>query len=204
MRRAPAPLASSSCIACTAHDALRARFSAFDDGIDEPERPRLLRADRLGRENQVEAPLHADQPRQALRAARARNDAQGDFRQAQPRVGSGQPIVTGQRQFQPTAEHGAVHGHHHGNALILEASPERAVFGFLGGAGEFADIRTGKIGLARTSQQHRAGLGATFDLVERGVEIGAHARRDGIDRRIVGGDHGDAIAARESDGPRHD
>ena len=53
---------------------------AGDDAIDEPVLPRLEGVDRLADQVQLERPANADEARQALRAAEARDDPQLDLR----------------------------------------------------------------------------------------------------------------------------
>src|SRR5258705_2321928 len=61
------------------------------DLVDQPDAVGLLRADHPARENELERPSPPDQPRQALRAAVAGDDAQLDFRLTERRLPRRQP-----------------------------------------------------------------------------------------------------------------
>ena len=82
---------------------------AVDDRVDEPERDRRRGVDGLGAEHELERLLDADQPRHALRPARARNDAERDLGHSEARSRRRNAVVTGQCDLDAAAEHGAVH-----------------------------------------------------------------------------------------------
>ena len=56
-------------------------------------------------EHELERGLRADQPRQALRAARARQQAEFDLRQSQLRTRRRDAIVAGERELEAAAKH---------------------------------------------------------------------------------------------------
>ena len=62
------------------------------------------------RQNHRQRLFDADEPRQALRAAGARNEAELDFRQAEPRARRGDAEMAAERHLEPAAERRAVHG----------------------------------------------------------------------------------------------
>ena len=113
------------------------------------------------------------------------NDAQRDFRQAEARARRGDPIVAGQRDFEAAAHHRAVHGCDHGNIQLLEPSEQPAIGLLLGRPGKLADVGAGKKGAALAGQHHGLNVLHLCQIVQRGVQIAAHDRIDGIDRRIV-------------------
>ena len=76
VRRADLPVAISAAQIRNSSAAQVAR----DDRIEKPQLLRLRGIDRPGGEDQLERALGADQPRQALRAASARDDAQRHLR----------------------------------------------------------------------------------------------------------------------------
>src|SRR6266536_1723875 len=77
---------------------------ALDDLVDRPQLERRRRPQRIPRGDDVECRLDPDQTRQALRSARARQDAELDF--GQPDLGGrrGHPIIAGQRDLEAAAE----------------------------------------------------------------------------------------------------
>ena len=177
---------------------------ACNDFIDEAELERFDRIDRLGIEDHAQRIVEPDEPRQPLRAARARDDAQRDFGQHEFRRRRCNAIVAGQREFEPSADRRTVQRGDHGNFHALELRPQLAVLGFLGRAGKLVDVRAGEEIVAFTAQDERARgfIGGRMDQRLR------HARacggRDGIDGRVV--HHEDekvAVALQLNDGSIH-
>ena len=78
--------------------------------VDQPELQRLLRADVLPGENQIERVGEADLARESLRPARAGNQSQLHFGQAEDclRMIGGDAIPTRERRLESSAEAGAV------------------------------------------------------------------------------------------------
>jgi hypothetical protein len=70
----------------------------------------LPAAIRSRRENELERLFGADQARQPLRAARARDDAQSDLWHPESRRWFGDAVVTGQRNLEAATEHSTVQG----------------------------------------------------------------------------------------------
>ena len=68
----------------------------------------------------LERRFRPDQPRQALRAAPARQDADQHFWQANLGASLGNPIVAGERVLEPSAECEAVDGGDHGLVAPVE------------------------------------------------------------------------------------
>ena len=88
-----------------AHEGLGlGKWLALDDAADEADGKRLLRLDHATAHHQFQRAGLADEPGQALGAAVARNQAQLDFRQAQPGLRHADPKGAGHRQFQPAAQ----------------------------------------------------------------------------------------------------
>ena len=82
---------------------------ALDDLVDQARRERVLRRDRIAGQDHRQRLLDADEPRQALRAARARDQAELDLGQAEPRAGRRDAEMAAQRELEPAAERRAVH-----------------------------------------------------------------------------------------------
>ena len=69
---------------------------------------RLLRADRAAGAQQLDSPLHTDQPRQALRPAVARDEAEVDLGLAGHQLPADHSGVAAHRQLRPSAEEEAM------------------------------------------------------------------------------------------------
>jgi hypothetical protein len=85
-------------------------LAAGNHGMDHADFQRLAGVDALAFHQQRRRRLHADQARQALRAAGARQQPQGDFGEAEARlrvVGS-DAVMAGQREFHAAAQRAAV------------------------------------------------------------------------------------------------
>ena len=82
--------------------------------VDQPDRQGLLGLDEPPREDHVLGPARADEPREALGAARAGDDAQQHLGLAEHRVLGGEPEVGGQRQLAPATQRVAVDRGDHG------------------------------------------------------------------------------------------
>ena len=82
---------------------------ALDDLVHQSGRERVLRGDRIARQDHRQRLLDADEARQALRAARAGDQAELDLRQAEPRACGGDAEMAAHGEFEPAAERRAVH-----------------------------------------------------------------------------------------------
>ena len=103
-------------------------------------------------------------------------------------VGSGNPVVTGERDLQAAAHHGAVHGRHQRNLQRLEAVEQRAVFDLARRTANSPMSAPEKnVEPSHISTTARMSLGRA-NLLESLPQSGAHFRRDGVDRRIVSDD----------------
>ena len=90
-------------------------FACGGDGVHQPGLQRRLWPERLAREEQIERGFGADQAGQALGAARAGQQADVDFGQANHglRIIGQHAIVAGQRQLETTAQREAIQGAGH-------------------------------------------------------------------------------------------
>ncbi len=98
---------------------------ALDEPVDNSELQRVVRFDGISVRTHLDGLGHARQPRQTLRAGRAGNNPELYFRLADLRAGNRHAIVSGHRQLQTAAERGAVNGHDHRLAAILDAKQQR-------------------------------------------------------------------------------
>ena len=133
------------------------------DLVHQAEAQRLGGALALAGENHVERRPQADQPRQPLTAARAGDQPELHFGQAELGLGvvGGDPVVAGEGQLQAAAETGAVDrrddrlgqgldpAHH---LLSLEAQPLRLGLG--GERGELLDVGAGDEGVGLAGDEH--------------------------------------------------
>ncbi len=125
------------------------------DGVDHADLQRLGRRDALAFHQQRRRRLHADQARQALRAAGAGQQAQSNFGKAEAclRVVGGDAVMKGQRQFHATAQRAAVQGR--GNRFAAQFE----------GAQEFVPVAN------RGMKSRRVGDRAEFGQIAAGDEI---------------------------------
>lgn len=129
---------------------------ALADAIDETETQRFLRADVASAQHQRQRGLRADQTRRALRAARAGQKAELHFRQTELRAFDGEPVMRGQRDFQPAAERRAVNRGDDRLAARFDAVADVGQRRRNRRLAELADIRARDETAARAHDQHRA------------------------------------------------
>jgi hypothetical protein len=118
------------CSSAWAVRAARDGFSRADGGlhelvrrkhaIDQPDALRQLGLDRLAAEHELLRPGDAHAPRQAARAAEARNDAQLDLGLTEARLLGGVDPVAGAGQLAAAAQGVAVHGRDAGDGQFLQ------------------------------------------------------------------------------------
>src|SRR5581483_12077478 len=107
------------------------------------ERLRLRRAYKIAGADHVERRLGADEPRQALRAARAGNDPELHLRQAHLRRRQRHAVMAAERHFEAAAERGAVDRGDGGLARGLEAGDYEIEVGRLERLPELLDVGAG-------------------------------------------------------------
>jgi hypothetical protein len=163
--------------------------------VDQAEFPALLARDRVAGHHHVQRALDADQPRQALRAAGAGQNAELHFGQRQERAGRRAPVVAGHRQFQATAHRRA--GQRRKDRLgdgvhVGEQVGQRRHAGVIGLA-ELADVGAAAEVLPGADQQEGLDAWLVLALLDRIEDALGHALVDGerVDRRIVEGDDAD-------------
>ena len=143
----------------------------------------------LAAEHQLGGGLHAHHARGTLGAAGAGQQAKVHFGQAQQRLGQCQAVVGRQRNFQATAQGGAVDGGHHQLGAGFNRVADLGQRGGHGGLAEFTDVGAGDEGLALTDDQQglhgRIGRG----LFHGGQQTGAHGLTQCIDGGVVDADH---------------
>jgi len=85
----------------------------------------LLRGDGGARHDHVQGGLDADEPRQALCAAGARQETELDLGQRDLRARDGDAVMTGQREFEAAAHADAVDAGNHGLLEFFDRANER-------------------------------------------------------------------------------
>ena len=170
-----------------------------DDRIDEAELKGAAGVDRLAEDAQIEGGLEANQPRQALGAAGARDQAELHFGLAEARVGVGDAIVAGEGQLETAAEGGAVKRHDDGLGRVLDLIEERIEVDHRALAGndapEFLDVGAGDESAARAGDDNgvdsSVGLGGAHGFYDAFGDAG----RERVDGRVIDGDNEHAFLA---------
>ncbi|MNT11085.1 hypothetical protein D3C72_1459470 [compost metagenome] len=151
-------------------------------------------------EHQFERGLHADEARRALRAARAGQQAQRHFGQAQLGGGRGEAVVRRQGNLQPAAERGAMDGSDHRLGAVLDLQADLGQRGLLRRLAELADVRAGDEVAARADDQHALGAAVGLGRIDGGGQAAAHVHAQGVDGRVVDGHHAHVALTLEGDG----
>ncbi len=181
----------------------RRRHVALDDLVDETVPQRVLRRYRIAREDHAERRLDADEARQALGAAGARNDAELDFRQAKARARRRDAKMAAECELETAAERGTVQrrkdrfgagldcfDHCDGGRLARRLAEFRNVGAGYEGAPGASDHNGGDVGITRRPR---------YPVEEPDPDLVFH----GIDRRIVDGDDGDTAISSHAHEFRH-
>ena len=178
---------------------------AFNELVRDADGYRPLHRQELPADDHVERGLHADQPRQPLRAAGAGDDAQRHLGQAEARAGRHEPDVARQRHFQPAPRGNAVNGRDHRLAGSLDLVEYRGQGSRAGRRRrvELADVRAAAEHASRAGDHdgRHAFVGQRFhDAV---AERRAHREAQAVDRRVVESQQGNAVMALDSNGSGH-
>ena len=90
----------------------RAFLAGRNHRVDEADLQGVLRLQPLALREQRRGRVEADQPREPLRAATAGQQAEADLGKAETRLGivAGDPVMAGERQFQPAPERRTIEG----------------------------------------------------------------------------------------------
>ena len=165
---------------------------AVRDLVDETCGGALGGVDERAGGDELQGLLDADGPRQPLRAAGTRDDAELDLGQSQlTHVLGGDAVMAAERQFQPAAQRRAVDGRHHRLGRGLDAVDQLRQVGLLHLGLEFRDVGPGREEPARPRQDDgfhaRVGVG----LVEGLLQAYAQGMAQRVDRWVVHLDDGD-------------
>ena len=139
-----------------------------------------------------------DNARQALGAARAGQDAELHFRQAQQRLGQRDAVVAAERELEAPAEREAAN---RGDHRLFERVLRLVDFGQ--GRGhrrfrrvEFADVRAAREGLGRADDHQGFDRRIGFRLLHPVDDTGTQHAAQAVHGRVVHDDDGDAVAYR--------
>jgi hypothetical protein len=175
---------------------------AVEHRVDAAPVQHLGGADRIAGRGEAGGAFGADQPRQALGAAGAGDQAELHLRQAEAGAGGGDAPGAGERQFQPAAEHGAVQRRAPRDRRGLDGGVDIGQVRRHRVAVEFGDIAAGDEGAAGAGD-HGGAHAHRRDLVHRVHQAGADRLAGGVDRRVVDAHEGDIALARDADRAAH-
>ena len=164
-----------------------------------PGRERVLRGDRIARQDHRHGLLEPHQPRQALRAARAGNDAELDLRQAEPRARGRDAEMAAHRQLKPAAERRAVHRRDRRLFHLVQRRDHLDERGRLRRLAELGDVGAGHERAARAGDHDGLDRGVVARRDHAFLDALAHAMAQRIHGRIVDGDDGDVAVATQTD-----
>ena len=165
------------------------RVGAFNQFVDQPGLQCSLRLEVLAAEHHGRGRLHAHQARCALRAARAGQQAQVHFGQAQGGGRQREAVVGRHGNFQPAAQSSTVQHGHHGLVRAFDGAADLRQRRRHGRLAKFANVCPGNEGLACAHQQHCGHGCIGLRLLHSGQQALAHGGAKGVDRWVVDGDH---------------
>ncbi len=171
------------------------------EGVEQSGVAQLLRGDGRARHDHVQRPLDADQARQALRAAGARQEAQLDLRQRDLRARDGHAVMTGQSQFETAAHTDTIDAGNHGLAQSFDRASERGKIRLRQRLGptELADVGAAGKALRRTHQNDCLDGVVRLGTLQRAQQCAPQFRAETVHRRIVEREDRDAVGDSEID-----
>ena len=164
----------------------------FDQGIDDALVLGLGGGNVPAGEDRIERILGAGEARQALGAAGARQQAEMDFRQTEPRAGQGHAIVSAERSLEAAAQRRAVQRSHDQLGRVFHRRNDVVQVGALGRLAEFADIGAGDEGAPATNQHDGVDIRILGEGVDAFFDAVTDGGRQGVYRRIVDREDTDA------------
>src|SRR5262249_52804990 len=187
---------------------LRARLDrvAAAEPMHEPDALRLFGADRAPRQDQLERPRLADDSRQALGAAVARDQAELDLRKPELRVRRGEAEGRCQRELEPAAERVAVDDRDRGNRQRIQLRENRLAALYAPpllreiAAAKLLDVGAGAECLAAGAGDHERANAHLGDRIERTVDLLEKSERQRVERLpSIEHENPDFIAACETE-----
>ncbi len=167
--------------------------------VHEAQRLRFRVIHGLAGDHHVQRGLHADQSRQALRAAGARQQSQLHFGEAHLHIVRRTSEVTGERDFEPAAEHRAVKRGDDRLPAGFYAQEHVVQQRLLRGLIHFLDVGAGDEVASRAVEDDGLDRRVFVRLDDRRKQAFSDRMRDRVDRRIVDGDERDVAVPLERD-----
>jgi hypothetical protein len=164
------------------------------DLVDQAELLRLLGRDRSAGGHHLHRLGHRDDARQALRAARAWQDAELHLGKAELRVGRRDAVMAGERELQAAAEREAAdRGDQRFRQRVLRVVDLRQVW-LEARRGELADVGAPGKGLCRSDEDGRLDRGIGLGLFQVLQDRRAQGVAEAVDGRVIESNDGDAVA----------
>ena len=163
---------------------------AGDHRIDQAEFMRFRGRDRLARKHHIQSAFEWNQPRQALGTACAGNDAQRQFRQAEPTALRGDPVMAGERKLGPRPQRGAMYGRDDWARLVLDCAKYFVESRLGNSAIELLYVSAGNKSVSRAANDNGCNLRLVFKLSKNPFQSGPHRLIHCVNRRIVDLDQG--------------
>ena len=201
MTRLAIPMAAT---APDANDAAHAdrgvlQLGGGDHPVDEPDGEGLVRLHLPPTPDELLRPRRTDQPGQALRRPRARDDAEKDLGLPDAHVVGGDPQVARHCQLEAAAERDAVDGGDDRPRDLAEGvvrgpkpRPDGAC---LGRTAELADVGPGRERLGPAEDDDGLHVGIAGEVAGGGSDLVEQRRRQRVERRPVDAKDGDAVVA---------
>ena len=170
------------------------QIAVLHDLVDETQLQRLLRADGRACGHHFDGLGHWHDARQALRAARAGQDAELHLRQAKLRFRRGDAVVAGERELQAAAEREAADRRDQRLLQRVLEIVDVGQVGLLARSSELADVGASREALSGADQHHRLDLRIGRRVLETLQDAGAQRVAEPVHRRVVHRDDGYAVA----------
>ncbi|MNZ66335.1 hypothetical protein D3C78_845560 [compost metagenome] len=170
------------------------RLGRGGQAVDQAQLEGAFGAQRLAGKDGFQSGFGADQARQALGAAGARQQAEGDFRHAQARLGLADAVAAGHGQLQAAAEgEAADRGDHRLGAAGQFDQQLGQGRGVEGGAAELGDVGAGAERQAAAVDDHGLDRRIGAGLAEGGLQLLAQGEAEGVDRGAAQPDQGQLV-----------
>ena len=153
--------------------------------VDDPPFLRFARAERRSGENDVERLLDADQPRQALCAAGAGDEAELDLGQSAFRRGDGDAVMRGQRHLESAAERGSMQRRDDRLRRVLDPIEHIGEIRRGMRLAELGDVRPGNEGAPSADDDGRLDRAVRLGRLDAAFQAVSDGLRQRVDRRRV-------------------
>ena len=171
--------------------------------VDQPGVERLFCGDGIALGGHLQRQRDAGNARDALRAARAWQQAKLDLGGAKLRRGDGDAIVAAECDLAAAAERGAVDRSDHRLVGGLDHIDQGGQGGFLHRLAELGDVGAGEEGAAIAADHHRVDSIVGNAFLDRRLDPLPHRGAERVDRRVVRNDDEDVALAVGGDRAGH-